>query len=406
MEHDAAAGVRLAVALAPWWFLRGRLGGEQPRLRQAAAGAAPRGDVWCAVQFWLGYTALLSADLAGALDHFSALRDAGQAGPSSWALAAGLAGRSLALTYLSRTAEAAEDGQRSLALAREAGDPAGEARALVNLSIAAYAAEDLDRAAQLARQAYQMQDDIPGSIARAGSNILTIVLTEAGDLAVAERICAAGLARSRDTGDLWGLARLLTQMAVLDVRADRIEDASAHLREALQIAWRTGGRSEVLDALDCCGYLCAATRRHAEAVTIWAAHAGLSRQEGHAGWSPYTCRRREPLRAARQALGAGQARVAEERGAAMNLATVTEYALMLTAPGSPPPQAAPGQGKLSAREQELVTLVAQGRTDAQIAAQLYISASTVRSHLDRIRDKTGCRRRADLTRLALRTGLI
>jgi DNA-binding CsgD family transcriptional regulator len=63
-------------------------------------------------------------------------------------------------------------------------------------------------------------------------------------------------------------------------------------------------------------------------------------------------------------------------------------------------------GKLSARERELVTLVAQGTTDAQIAAQLHISVRTVRSHLDRIRDKTGCRRRADLTRLALTTGLI
>jgi len=64
-------------------------------------------------------------------------------------------------------------------------------------------------------------------------------------------------------------------------------------------------------------------------------------------------------------------------------------------------QAPPGPGTLSARERELVALVAQGRTDAQIAAQLYISVRTVRSHLDRIRDKTGCRRRADLTRLAL-----
>jgi DNA-binding CsgD family transcriptional regulator len=35
-------------------------------------------------------------------------------------------------------------------------------------------------------------------------------------------------------------------------------------------------------------------------------------------------------------------------------------------------------------------LVARGRTDAQIAAELYISVCTLRSHLDRIRDKTGC----------------
>ena len=60
-----------------------------------------------------------------------------------------------------------------------------------------------------------------------------------------------------------------------------------------------------------------------------------------------------------------------------------------------------GPETLTARERELVALVAQGRTDAQIAAQLYISIRTVRTHLDRIRDKTGCRRRADLTRLAL-----
>jgi DNA-binding NarL/FixJ family response regulator len=66
----------------------------------------------------------------------------------------------------------------------------------------------------------------------------------------------------------------------------------------------------------------------------------------------------------------------------------------------------PGQEKLSARERDLVTLVAQGRTDAQIAAALSVSVSTVRSRLDRIRDKTSCRRRADLTRLALQAGLI
>ena len=89
----------------------------------------------------------------------------------------------------------------------------------------------------------------------------------------------------------------------------------------------------------------------------------------------------------------------------MSMATAAEYALMLTDPGPPQPAAA-GPGALSARERELVTLVAQGRTDAQIAAQLYISIRTVRSHLDRIRDKTGCRRRADLTRLALAAGLV
>jgi DNA-binding CsgD family transcriptional regulator len=85
---------------------------------------------------------------------------------------------------------------------------------------------------------------------------------------------------------------------------------------------------------------------------------------------------------------------------------VLSYLLTEPGPGSPGRPASPGLAQLSARERQLVTLVAQGRTDAQIAGQLYISVRTVHSHLDRIRDKTGCRRRADLTRLALAAGLI
>ena len=122
-------------------------------------------------------------------------------------------------------------------------------------------------------------------------------------------------------------------------------------------------------------------------------------------------RREGPLREARQELGPdrARARAAEQRGAAMSPATAAEYALMLTASGAPPSQTPTQEARLSARERDLVTLVTlvtQCRTDAQIAAQLYISIRTVRSYLDRIRDKTGCRRRADLTRLALAEGLV
>jgi DNA-binding CsgD family transcriptional regulator len=45
-------------------------------------------------------------------------------------------------------------------------------------------------------------------------------------------------------------------------------------------------------------------------------------------------------------------------------------------------------------------------TDAQIAAELRTSVRTVGSHLVKIRDKTGCRRHSDLTRLSLTAGLV
>src|SRR5207237_7799431 len=60
---------------------------------------------------------------------------------------------------------------------------------------------------------------------------------------------------------------------------------------------------------------------------------------------------------------------------------------------------------VTARERELLALIAGGATDRQIADELFISIRTVRSHLDRISEKTGTRRRADLTRLALEVGI-
>lgn len=56
---------------------------------------------------------------------------------------------------------------------------------------------------------------------------------------------------------------------------------------------------------------------------------------------------------------------------------------------------------LTERECEVLERLADGDTDQQIADRLGITISTVQSHLDRVRDKTGARRRAELTRLSL-----
>jgi DNA-binding NarL/FixJ family response regulator len=61
---------------------------------------------------------------------------------------------------------------------------------------------------------------------------------------------------------------------------------------------------------------------------------------------------------------------------------------------------------LSAREREVLSLVAAGEKDQDIAELLHISVRTVRSHLDRIRDKTGLRNRAQLTRYAIEQGIV
>jgi DNA-binding CsgD family transcriptional regulator len=411
MAGDAAVAVRLAGALGSWWWLRGRLTGQYPLLREIAARAEAGSEGWCATQCWLGWAALSAAELAGALGHFTAVLDAagdqGDQAPSR-VLADALAGRSSTLLNLGRLAEGTEDGRRSLAMARELGYPAGEGTALRILGIAAWYGGDYDGAVQLIRQ-QQLIAGLPASMARRGSPVMIHALVGAGDLAAAESACAAAVAQCRDAGDVSNLSSLLMVLADLDVQAGRSQDAAVHLREGLQAALRAGTWWDVLNGLWYCALLCTVTGRDADGATLWEAYALHARHHGLSDDTPGDVRRREEsLSMARQALGPDRSRAAQERGAAMSLDTAAEYALMLTVPAPAPPAAASGSGLggLSARERELVTLVARGHTDAQIAAQLYISVRTVGSHLDRIRDKTGCRRRADLTRLALSAGLI
>jgi DNA-binding NarL/FixJ family response regulator len=66
----------------------------------------------------------------------------------------------------------------------------------------------------------------------------------------------------------------------------------------------------------------------------------------------------------------------------------------------------PTPAQLTARELDIVRLLARGLSDAAIAIDLFISIRTVRTHLDRIEQKIGVRRRGMIVRWAIGNGLI
>ncbi len=61
---------------------------------------------------------------------------------------------------------------------------------------------------------------------------------------------------------------------------------------------------------------------------------------------------------------------------------------------------------LTAREAEVLTLIAEGRSNQEIAAQLVVSQATVKTHVNRIFSKTRCRDRAQLVTYAYRHQLV
>lgn len=73
---------------------------------------------------------------------------------------------------------------------------------------------------------------------------------------------------------------------------------------------------------------------------------------------------------------------------------------------SGPSSAAAPHTSLTAREHQVFTLVFQGRTVSDIAAELDLSVSTVSNHVARIKEKLGARSIADIVSYAHRAGLV
>lgn len=75
--------------------------------------------------------------------------------------------------------------------------------------------------------------------------------------------------------------------------------------------------------------------------------------------------------------------------------------------GSPLPTSPNSQrSKLTKREQEIIRLVALGKTNGEIAAELELAQSTVKNRLSSIFDKLNVNTRTELTRWAIDSGLV
>ena len=77
-----------------------------------------------------------------------------------------------------------------------------------------------------------------------------------------------------------------------------------------------------------------------------------------------------------------------------------------TRPVAVPDAAAPTPDNLTVREVEVLRLIAAGRSNVQIAAELFVSEATVKTHINHLFAKTGARDRAQAVRYAYRHGLV
>ncbi len=71
-----------------------------------------------------------------------------------------------------------------------------------------------------------------------------------------------------------------------------------------------------------------------------------------------------------------------------------------------PPVPKQNIGNLSAREMEVLTLIVEGKSNSEIAAELYLSTNTIKTHVRGIMNKLAVDDRVQAAVVALRSGLV
>ena len=230
-----------------------------------------------------------------------------------------------------------------------------------------------------------------------------------GEPEPARRCFEEGLAAARAAGDRVAAHQALYKLGLLALTEGDLDRAEAYLREGLSLA------DEVRDIINApyfvkgLGQVAGLRGRAAFAVRLLGAAETALRATGSAPYRyiPDQALQDRVLAAARDALGEAAFDGEWRRGRAMTLEQAIDYALKVpeaSRKASVEAQHAFPVG-LSAREVEVLRLVTEGLTNAQIAKQLYISPRTVNAHLGSVYHKIGSSTRAEAARFASEHGL-
>lgn len=140
---------------------------------------------------------------------------------------------------------------------------------------------------------------------------------------------------------------------------------------------------------------------HADAELIRGAIAA-----GAAGYLTKDCTTEEVARTIRQAASGDTMMSAELASSMLAEATKLDAEGPATDPEPASGSRSEGEGVISKREEEVLQLIAQGQSTAEVAEQLFISAKTVKNHLANIYEKLDSRDRTQAVVRAVRMGII
>jgi predicted ATPase/DNA-binding CsgD family transcriptional regulator len=316
------------------------------------------------------------------------------------------------------------------------------AKALCAAGLMSYGLEDTERTRELWEESAglfrQIEDGQGLAISLAGMGLMEL---QRGDAGPAHALFEEALGLYQEAGDRWGVSSVLSHLGIASLRQGDHGKAAWYFGEALEISREIG--DGLIGSIALYNLALEESRGDRErAQELYAEGLGLAVEMGDKANAAYClealagliAERDEPERAARlfgasetllEAVGGPRyvqaqasvlyehaveslrSRLGEEafeaawaEGRRMSPEDARGYAL-LEGPAAPETETAQAYPEdLSAREVEVLRLVARGMTNAQIAQELFISSRTVNAHIGSIYHKIGSHSRAQAARFA------
>jgi len=414
-ENRADSSLRLAAVVGIFWQLHGYHSEGRMRFSAVLTQTAAQHPTATRAKALHG-----ASVLAFYQSDYAAVRALAEESLAIWRQQ-GLAGRLGAAHALEILAEAASETgdystavplyEEALALYREVGYLVGLGDTLKMLGWSAMRTGNYEQAESRLEEALivcrQAGDLHHFASALAGLGELAIRRSQ---YARANGLLQESLSLTRRLGEKWGLAITLGSLGWVALRQRDWTAMRQRLRDSLDVRMESGDRGgmawcleKLAEAASLQGQLRQAARAYGAAAAL---RAPVKSVIDPADQPEYE----RNLAAMRTALGEEAFAAAWAEGSAMPLEQAVEYALAepdLADASLDSAQAVKEKyGGLTAREREVAALIAQGKSNREIAEALVVGARTVETYISRILNKLGYSSRVQIATWAVEKGLV
>ena len=287
--------------------------------------------------------------------------------------------------------------ERAMAASREAGQMVQLANSLAMASIAANMAGDRGPALRLLDEAGALAEELDDVATRVGVlQARSLNALFEGDFETLKLVASEGARESREAGDLYALHMMNLNLGGAALFMGDVEESKARYSEALRIAYQIDDRIGQFYLLAALAYHATLDGRAKTAAQLLGASQTIRVGAGAAVMPVMSPVLTQAENSAVAALGRSRFDIEFAAGTRLSRDRAVALALGQADHAAPNAQAGPDDGLLGKREADVARLVAEGLSNKQIGARLFISERTVDSHVRSILNKLGFNSRAQI----------